>query len=559
MAAMDFDSEGEIDVAVIEAIRDKRLFAVKPIATFIGVPVAMAYTSLQRLKVAGKVTEDAGMFHIAEAAESDFLKLTQEQAKDAIIGAIDALFRTRRGIKKYLKVPDSVDIDEILVEMQNEYRIRKHDLGSVDVFFRYDQLPTKMQMIGGGQVEAEFDPDYRPRDEAAKLAELNTGAGYAAGKPAADRTVKQREVTPDVLEYLAANKGTFAEIAAALELAPDVVNDRISNDPDLLTAFNRGKANNTINPQLSRHATASPTNGAVPSRIHRRDLEEIDLGDVLDEEEDEDDMAESHGLGVAAGMESRAGLIERHAAENPDKKAIAKALGMSEEDLEVAFKATPDLKDAWKRGRAMHQSKNRTDSVDDAARKPVGRGKPNNFTAGELKAAAAKHYHLGDTARPLGYTANNPLKRKLERDPEMQKAFDEGQALYVEENGEPVRKRGTRTPKAPPQVTAKPKRKYSRREKPAPAASEKKTKAVAPVAASSRVAVEEPHRSNIQMEIDGNDAPISGKYIRIPLSGSGAIYVAIDAEMFSTTREDREIIGEIIEAVQSIGQKRIAA
>jgi hypothetical protein len=103
--------------------------------------------------------------------------LKEPEQRELVLKAIDEKYRTLDGIKRRVGFPAWFDMTELLAGMNVDHLIRKESKGDLAAYFRYNDKPLRFWRIGDGRIEAEFDPDFMPRDEAAKAEEF---AGRAA-------------------------------------------------------------------------------------------------------------------------------------------------------------------------------------------------------------------------------------------------------------------------------------------------------------------------------------------------------------------------------------------
>jgi DNA-binding MarR family transcriptional regulator len=103
--------------------------------------------------------------------------LKEPEQRELVLKAIDEKYRTLDGIKRRVGFPAWFDMTELLAGMNVDHLIRKESKGDLAAYFRYNDKPLRFWRIGDGRIEAEFDPDFMPRDEAAKTEEF---AGRAA-------------------------------------------------------------------------------------------------------------------------------------------------------------------------------------------------------------------------------------------------------------------------------------------------------------------------------------------------------------------------------------------
>jgi hypothetical protein len=207
-------------------------------------------------------------------------KLVTEAQEDLVLQAIDEKYRTYGGIKKRVGFPASYNIEGLLAGMclakgAKAAKLRRESKADLTGFFRYESKPLNFWRIGDGRIDAEFDPDFKPRDEIAKAEEMST---WRIMPETAEQQLQQAR-KPQVLEEVgempetfreelvgdpgpvAQNKGrqprpldleTVEKLAAALKTKESIaralgftrypaLKARLDKDEDLRNAYERGR------------------------------------------------------------------------------------------------------------------------------------------------------------------------------------------------------------------------------------------------------------------------------------------------------------------------------
>lgn len=142
-----------------------------------------------------------------------------------ILNTLDAGYRTIGGIKKRLNIPPYKDIGEDLNSLVESGKIIRFDNGQVTAFFRSDEKPTKIWVLGDGRVSAQFDEDLDKKPDPEK-----------PGRRAPD-------IDAAIVEQFAAEGKTVKDLAEHLGLGVYAFKNYLtkkSTKPEVRDAWHRG-------------------------------------------------------------------------------------------------------------------------------------------------------------------------------------------------------------------------------------------------------------------------------------------------------------------------------
>ncbi len=330
--------------------------------------------------------------------------LKEPEQRELVLIAVREKYGTIDGIKKRVGFPAWFDTTELLAGMCVDYKIRKETKGDLAAYFLYEDKPLRFWRIGDGRIDFEKDPNFVPRDESAKAAEMsNPWVNYPdkkkdaidvdddfdpddedvstpIGKPAgafetkagaqngASNEVKKnatparakrtggryayREISTEQMETAAAKSSKFADICGALNLSQSALYKKLDEDPDLKAAYKRGIA------MRSRPADAAP------GKKNGRPMKESDRPAKQQER-----PAESPELDLDE--------VERLAKAGYTIKAAAKELGVNlfvfKNRLTAKKGPLKAIGDAWRRGKAAVDIPNGSRPAAKAVKAPVKR------------------------------------------------------------------------------------------------------------------------------------------------------------------------------------------
>lgn len=284
-------------------------------------------------------------------------KLTEKDQRELILKAIDEKYRTFVGIQKRVGFPTWYPMDGILAGMIIDYVLRREDKGDVTAYFRYKTKPLNFWRIGDGQIEAEFDQGFVPRDEAAKAEELGDFTRkllYPTGKPGAS-------TLDDEIE----------------DFDPDQDDAPIARPT---SPFTERVSQNAGTPKVKKNARP-------PSRGSYRKASPIDR---------------TH--------------LQRFSETEPNTKSIAAKLGISQSHLYKEFDKDPNLRDIYDRGRRKFATSqgHAVEDIGGRPRKAVKRpatpqerpisGKGPDLDVDEVERVAREGFTIKDAAEHFGMT-----------------------------------------------------------------------------------------------------------------------------------------------------------
>jgi hypothetical protein len=235
----------------------------------------------RRYRIFGEIPETpAAIEHVADPVDKHRRALDQiepfklpfpvemfaadyHRAMPYVITALDAGYRTFKGIRSYYGLPRAVAIETILERMENENVICKLTDGPVAAFFRIEDQHTirKYWLAGDGRIEHELVDKPVIRDEDAKFTELNPYNGNNPPKPPYKSKGRARKpVDATKLESLAATLPSMRKISTAVGFSSEAsFAKRLKNDPELKAAFDRGRARRQTNPTPDPEAAPEPS------------------------------------------------------------------------------------------------------------------------------------------------------------------------------------------------------------------------------------------------------------------------------------------------------------
>ncbi len=411
-------------------------------------------------------------------------------------------FRTLPRIKAHGGLERSFDLSPVIEGMELDKKIRREQNATCTAFFEYNQKPKRFWINGDGTVGAEFDETFvpSPTKTLKEFTEENRLARDTAKLFNPDRRGRMYvDIDIDDLEKAFAEHGTNGKAAKALGIGGSTMYMKLNEQAALRAARERGLA--TYNAEHPKRNSAKPEK--IKSTLTSR--------------------------AAARSVDISADTFKTYASQGKSVADIARDFGISENAVYNRRGKTKN-KQAWHEGQLIFTAaKHDTTPVEvsPAAReKTMGTGYRNNFTANELEDAAAKHGTISGAAKELGYTLPNPLKVKLSKYPEMQKAFDRGKARFYSVNGAPAAK-------AAPLVR-------QLRKHPTKIGMEIAEKDVQPTIADQ--AASSAGHAGVSL--------LANQKVR-DLSNGGKLMLGFDGSFFDLSPADRELLGKLADVMQA--------
>lgn len=294
--------------------------------------------------------------------DKDVLKRLAE-IKEQILAAIDAQYRLYPSIKKFIGAPDAFDLGNLLEDMQSDFILRKWDMGKVWAYFRYETLPKRAWMLGAGQVDAEWDETFEPRDEKAKREELANGKKAPTdGTEGAAKKQQSKEINADELYFAALEAENFEAVAEQLDASTFYLQMCIDKNPELKATFDRAIAQNpdyTHSKPVPQKAAAASKNGsdtsvaaAAPSLDRLMDIQ-MDVNDMQDQTEKEI-VPDGARRAAPKGLKLTAEIVRKAAAEGMSKLAFARKMSVGANTIDYHLQK-PELAKAWDEGRKIYE------------------------------------------------------------------------------------------------------------------------------------------------------------------------------------------------------------
>jgi hypothetical protein len=260
-------------------------------------------------------------------------------------------FRTLPRIKEHAELSKASDISEILFNMIEDGKIKKHENGDFTCYFLFNENPKRFWRNGDGTVGAEFPEVDAPHPFADQIGRPAVPAAYS--QPILDQKPysKQKiEIDPTALEEAMSKHGKQGKAAKELGIGYSTLYMKMSQQAALKQAHDRG---------LERYRKARPK----PTKTSKKQEKNMSTATATAlSEEHERSLPEARNNQFFTKINFTEQEVEDAAAIHGQQKATAAALGFDVRNGAASFRDRmrnhPEIKAAFERGVARYNAEN---------------------------------------------------------------------------------------------------------------------------------------------------------------------------------------------------------